>query len=437
MDRIKALHAQRYKQNITFNKPIEQFMKMGSKIVDLFCESPSYIIDSKNKWALPDLSCFDTVANLNSKSKSPYASFFTKPTRTWEGLRNKISLYDAIEHIKIFFEKNKKVETFEQLVIALDTYDSISDFQLSPIILSFIRFLCEKESVTSEELYLSLKHVFHTTDIHSISMKNIATKLMSDCYRNGKNIFYLTPELTEMLIETDSVFDDNLLNLPFDTFYVALDMPFYMRVWSKFNPLKEESYIEGFYIRRAEGYKRIQLVVVIACKGEEDGYWEQYITIDPPSDLEFGGKTSLVQETHLVQMTDKEAKGYEYTIKSIHNAVINSVIYINCIQEKRIEVPAIPMTNSHKDKKINKSRNTCLERYVVLGSEYSTNSKTEESEGSGWRLKHKTWVRGHFRNQPTGPKISPTYKVIWIKPFIKGKEYEEEIHKTYLVDQNK
>lgn len=50
------------------------------------------------------------------------------------------------------------------------------------------------------------------------------------------------------------------------------------------------------------------------------------------------------------------------------------------------------------------------------------------------RLKHRHIVRGHYRNQPFGPRRAEV-KRIWIAPFWKGPEDGAELVHTYLIDK--
>jgi len=403
MDRIKALHAQRYKFQLIDAQPVirsvESVIRMGSKVTDLFNYYTTKI-DTPKEFDLGNIS---------------------KPG-CGDGKTNSFSFEDMVPHLKVFCEKNKDIKNYEQFIIRLDSYDILSEeirlrasSLIAPVFLTFIIALCSFPTDTQEQrdnLRFILRMLYKEQASKKSTIDVMILRMLAGFYKNGRNIFYMTPGLTEMLIETDSIFDDNLLNLPFDCFYVALNMPFKIRDGLS---TQAQSDIEGFYIRKSHG-RNIQIIIVVTNKNDSSGdtYIEQYLNIDNPNFLSFSDQP-------------KEVKS------AIKNAVINSVIYINCIKEKRIEVPSVIMSVSKKTKKIEKSKKTCLDRYVILGSEYATTGGS--GTGSGWRLHNKTWVRGHFRNQPSGSRLSPVYNLIWIKPFIKGKNFENEINKTYLVDE--
>jgi hypothetical protein len=45
-----------------------------------------------------------------------------------------------------------------------------------------------------------------------------------------------------------------------------------------------------------------------------------------------------------------------------------------------------------------------------------------DHEGPGVEYSHRFVVSGHWRNQPYGPRDNPTYKQIWVAPYVKGPE---------------
>jgi hypothetical protein len=45
-----------------------------------------------------------------------------------------------------------------------------------------------------------------------------------------------------------------------------------------------------------------------------------------------------------------------------------------------------------------------------------------DHEGPGVEYSHRFIVSGHWRNQPSGPRDNPTYRQIWVAPYVKGPE---------------
>jgi hypothetical protein len=57
----------------------------------------------------------------------------------------------------------------------------------------------------------------------------------------------------------------------------------------------------------------------------------------------------------------------------------------------------------------------------VIGGNYATRvDGSDAGDGEHGTAKRLHWVRGHYRQQPYGPRDTPRYETIWIEPFMAG-----------------
>jgi hypothetical protein len=78
---------------------------------------------------------------------------------------------------------------------------------------------------------------------------------------------------------------------------------------------------------------------------------------------------------------------------------------------ERIKSPA-------KRRKQEKKLRAAYDRIIVRAPKESN----LPSKGEGGRSVSTHWRRGHFRNQPSGPRDNPVYRPCWIAPMLIGKE---------------
>jgi hypothetical protein len=121
--------------------------------------------------------------------------------------------------------------------------------------------------------------------------------------------------------------------------------------------------------------------------------------------------------------------------------IINTILYLSSA-DKSIKEVLSPYTTLEKQlsnlkkvarkKKAKRSLNKVSRLdYINVGPDTNPIS-SKSNDTNEYKINKRFIVRGHWRNQPHGTKLSER-KIIWVKPYYKGSEIAEIINKPYLV----
>lgn len=236
----------------------------------------------------------------------------------------------------------------------------------------------------------------------------LTTQLMEfnyDFKASGSKIFRVEEQAFNELVNTEiRNLTDEFLNLPYQT--IALHLPFNESLSIR-GELAEWVYLSEF---EEDNGKRIH----ICCISKETNF-----TV-----FEFSFTGGDIYSQVKAQILEKYASKRAYAeVKQLINFVLALILYINSeSQDLRIVHPKVSPLVKHETSRL---------PVCKVGSTISINKDFKNvslrTEGSGFEHHILKWlVRGHFRNQPVGEGRSER-KIIWIRPFFKGKERESDI----------
>lgn len=301
------------------------------------------------------------------------------------------------------------------------------------------------------------------------------------CFLNfllaGKKTFFITNQLSQLLIHTEINVPSSEIHLPFfscqflftdkeviDTYY-AMDM--------KENPNLEIDYSAPISVfatlYEKTKYKNGREMLLYSWHGKlphgkislqirrlflgNDWNLEQSLQTEWSNFIENRNLTGYVQNPLSKRQITDSSDFYTDGL-SFYRLVLNTILYINS-KDADIEVGKNEYKKLNKQlqneksflkkEKINQelSKTSRLD-YQVVGSkicpiiiqkgnvESDSNEKIEEYFKLDRKILHKFMVRGHWRNQRYGTGLTET-KLIWIKPYIKGNDLAEIINKPYFV----
>ncbi len=273
----------------------------------------------------------------------------------------------------------------------------------------------------------------------------------------GSNIFHFKKELLELLEKTDvSEIQIGQIKFPFPNFYISL------RELSKFLPSdsSKDAIIDGIYVSIIDDseedliynyHVNFHICGFSESRKEDEFKRNEQDIMELPAGLTFINEnftiTDAIAEVHKIMTDTLESKTRskkavereidyqleEYNLlKDNLNLMVNCLLYLSSVKPD-IEtkfVDGLPIHIKNKIEKVNtKHRKEIAEKEALLFGYSKINlvgtSFIKENSNhhiTGEIAPH--WLRGHWRNQPFGRKLSDT-KIIWIKPTIVNKEKGE------------
>jgi hypothetical protein len=251
---------------------------------------------------------------------------------------------------------------------------------------------------------------------------------------NGRNIYELTEGVVQAFIETDVTVVPEALDLPESTAFIAVPESLGMKVWhaqTGHHPLG------GFYVTVSK-----EFVYIVACGYAHPG--------KPSYDNALASFTiPLVGETIQAWIEAEQENAVSVKIMGSNaesvpkwsNLVINAILYIANVKDDvtlnpLYGVPPQKLAHANKiqgkrvrQKYLDSWRANC--RYHVLGqaAQRVLSQRKQESVGTPQQVRY--LVRGHWRQQPYGPKHS-LRKLLWIQPFWKGDEDAPVVSTTHV-----
>jgi len=273
-------------------------------------------------------------------------------------------------------------------------------------------------------------------------------------YKSGKKVFRLTEDLTQMLLDTEiKKIDSFFLRSPYRCIYITLPKT------TKFiNPTGIP--LDGFYVilldkdevnplEMSEGHHHcassdvLKSLVIVAISDEflarSDPrnslyYWN---ILFKEGDIFEQVQGILDDNDKLPKMLNRKDYSRAF-LEKVFCFIINTLLYINTQDKKPIEIKPKDISNLKSKKKIKRAKKYSnlpyyyLGREIVIDKNYKKSLDLTERDGIKREYSGQWTVRGHWRNQPIGKGRLDT-KLIWIQPFVKGKEFSEFLNKTYKV----
>jgi len=142
---------------------------------------------------------------------------------------------------------------------------------------------------------------------------------------------------------------------------------------------------------------------------------------------------SLTQDPRQIQATQTIA-----TLDSVWRLAVNTLLYISSPDGKQNRKQSAREKLDRKIEKLGPKKQQRAERggarsereYILVGRGVVVQDKS----GTGTPLKTRHMVRGHWRNQPWGPKRL-LRRMKWIEPHWRGPDTAEAVHRKYMVTE--
>jgi hypothetical protein len=269
-------------------------------------------------------------------------------------------------------------------------------------------FIANNKSVSIDEI----REMEYVNDIENVRSNlkedNFLRNLLEftwDMNDNGNRIFKIEEQLTHELHRTDiKHIDQSFFKLPYQCcgFY----LPFNNKITIK-NKLVTYVYIAEY--EENEG----RLLKLLIVRDDEAAVAFNWVLKD--GDILTQIKT---------QVTEKyETKKIYKDLEDILKFIISSVLYINSTDVDRQIISAVPKSPLNKGK-ITDYPVCSLGKGLTINKDIRYIKFESEEQGAQHEMHVTKWsVRGHFRQQQYGSGLLGKYKkVIWIRPFLKGKE---------------
>jgi hypothetical protein len=309
----------------------------------------------------------------------------------------------------------------------------------------------DSENVTFVDFanwFISLERFSALMDGLGANQSTFAMNLFYHIWRMktcGEKIYYISPQLFSMLLNTDVTVDSQWIKTPFEEIYLYLDQKEVL-----IDDFSDGSIcpIKGVYInfKKHDAFNNRMRFILTggfdAIKQYKDVNY--YFSIDIPE----CGKTiediidSLFekindQKMHVFDMSETNQKATRLMIRF----VLNLMIYITSPSADMFDfIPDKISIDKKSPKKIEKAMRklsrTAQIPFIMVGYKLPKLPQSSLTSTHGHSITYKFEVSGHWRMQWKGTKKiegSLHQEPIWIKPYHKGENLAEGIHKKYIV----
>jgi len=231
----------------------------------------------------------------------------------------------------------------------------------------------------------------------------------------GRKIFRVEQQcMDELLLTNISKVDYEFLNLPFPSILLSLPFNQSLRI--------RGDLVEWVFISQAEanGCKALELF----CVTKQEHFFFVSFTFTPGEILaqlkeQIRQKYSVISKDEDNGRTSQQAK-QEHT--DLFSFLLSVLFYINSKDADTTHV----LPNRIMPKSDSSIPVCSLGRNIKINRDLSGLSTSEDGVASDRMIHILKWtVRGHFRKQPVGEGCRDR-KIIWIRPFLKGREREIE-----------
>lgn len=246
--------------------------------------------------------------------------------------------------------------------------------------------------------------------------------------KNGRSIYEISPALAEAFLATEMNVLPADVKLPSPTCYIAVPPSLGLKVWHRATGLHD---LDGFYLS-VDANRLYCCAAGFAHEGQ------------PSFDNSLSTFAIHLDDTRTIERWIEEERQNTVSAKIMGpnanemarwmSLIINSLLYIEYVGTDlfhNVNYGVPPKILSHANAKIpgKKGRNKFLQkyrsdcRYIVLGRNSASlgAGSSHTSSSLGAKVSHRYLVRGHWRNQPHGPKNS-LRRLTWIQPHWKGEE---------------
>jgi len=295
--------------------------------------------------------------------------------------------------------------------------------------------------------------------------ETITSRAIIDFWKNGRNIFHLSPFLTTLLQKTDVGnvrFED--IKLPYKSIYLhfgnvdSIEFPVdHIEQKHRLNHLDKKYYLDGAFVTESLN-QSLQIVLTFIDKEDnfnknisintdfrfptveftlDFGEVKEGITFNDstvcffdtwesdgdPSEIKYSKMHKLLKKPYDFEF-ESEFEEYDLFDRSL-SLIVNSLCYLNYVDDD-IEIYTTDKQSTQLLKELNQSNKKSnkeklkrdLSRYSyskihLFGSKVHSEYRVTEN---GIEL-DSHWRRGHWRNQPFGHKFQ-CRKLIWIQPTI-------------------
>lgn len=257
-------------------------------------------------------------------------------------------------------------------------------------------------------------------------------------WATDERIYYVSPQLCEMLLHTKLTLDASFIQSPFEEVYLYTDQS-----GLTISDHTGTRPVRGVYINlrhESDGIRKLRFLATSGADGiskqldvnhfacfliPEHGRMEDIIDRQFQSYLEndaiFGG------EDHPVAL-DKIADIFRFTV--------NLLLYITSAQAdlESIKPKSYARMSERKQRKY---RSKAQLPFIYVGRSVKR-PQGIVNVGSGTKITHKFWVSGHWRAQWKGSSKDDSRRQerIWIEPYVKGPDLAEGLSKKYIVKED-
>lgn len=218
----------------------------------------------------------------------------------------------------------------------------------------------------------------------------------------GEQVYFVEETLIPMFERTD-VSGINLADLhwPFEAFCLVFPRSYN---------------VQTAFVCRKDNYLRIFAV-------HRDGSDYSFVERIPDFDM----VTSFERETTIPRLTDEQLEilglteqpdddeSVQADLRDIVRMALSALLFMNAKPECITQEPGITYPKKHKKDQ----RPWVNPRWLGRSYQPKTRSSGGTTEPSGNHVRAH-WRRGHWRNQPYGPRDQVKHKIVWIEPIYVG-----------------
>lgn len=255
----------------------------------------------------------------------------------------------------------------------------------------------------------------------------------------GQKTFILSKDLIDAFLHTDISLDmyPNDFHYPFRSFIIEGETPFFKtRTFDKRMEMKSQRWIDTILYVHVDAILAAPNVLSMSVDGKvgEVPDWQHSLTAPFPGtgqglenimmymDERRTLKSSITERkrgTIMIPIAEEDAR-------NIANIFFNAVLYINDPTRNPAE------TEQHGSRKMKISgKKSVRSQYILIRPPRTYKPLYSKS---GRTLDKRFIVRGHWRNQAYGAKMSE-HKRIWIYPYWKGPELSEIVSRPYVISK--
>lgn len=267
----------------------------------------------------------------------------------------------------------------------------------------------------------------------------------------GEHIYYMPKKVSDIFQATDVNIPCDLIKLPSKSMY------FHMEDQNFTLGLDGKNHIKNLYVTEdieLDGEHLMHIMVNYVDEKCEKSSFYFHLHLNGSKER----LSSLIQAIHRrvskninsnnpdkqwIDDGDKDITS-EAGIAAISKFVVVTLLYLTGQEPDLLKVKPEPV-QKRLDNLTNKKKKRLLEKkyagitkksVMVIGKNMPELTMGTGTSRVNFTIEHKYLVRGHFRNQPVGPREAGAHKHIWIAPFYKGPENTELKPKAFVFSKD-